>query len=110
MSEHSKKFPKQTMQDLACGNETPGLRVILKHVVDSSRWSIEEEMIFREDSQPEGEGYRSYFSRGATESQDERPYEYAGEEVECQRVRLVEKSVKVWQDTETNSQMTLAKQ
>lgn len=47
-------------------------------IVDNSRWSIQHAIIFEH----EGKFYRTYYSVGATEIQDESPWEYE-DEVEC---------------------------
>jgi hypothetical protein len=62
-------------------------------IVDNSRWSIIHEAIF----QHEGKFYLTSYSVGATEQQDEQPYEYDKDKIECQEVVLVEKVVKVYE-------------
>ena len=61
-------------------------------VVDNTRWSVIHEIIFEH----EGKFYRTSYSVGATEEQDEGPWEY-DDEVECTEVHEVEKVVKVWE-------------
>jgi hypothetical protein len=61
-------------------------------IIDNSRWSISHEIIFEH----EGKFYQTYYSVGATEQQDESPWEYE-DEVECVEVQQVEKVVKVWE-------------
>jgi hypothetical protein len=48
--------------------------VISNEIVDTSRWSYMSELIIKTIS--DGRFWRSYYSQGATESQDESPYEY----------------------------------
>lgn len=60
-------------------------------VVDNSRWSIQHEIIFEH----EGKFYRTHYSVGATESQDERPWEY-DDEVDCTEVIQQEVTVMAW--------------
>lgn len=67
-------LPKELMLDLL-EDETD---VILDTIVDTSRWSIIHELIFRH----EGKLYRTDYRVGATEQQDESPWEYE-KEVEC---------------------------
>lgn len=64
-------------------------------IVDTSRWSIHHEIIFAHD----GNFYRTYYSEGATEMQDESPWEY-NNEVECTEVELREVKIKKWVDVE----------
>lgn len=61
-------------------------------IVDNSRWSIIHEIIF----EYEGKTYRTTYSVGATEDQDEGPWEYE-DEIECDEVHKVEKVVQVWE-------------
>lgn len=60
-------------------------------VIDNSRWSIQHEIVFEH----EGKFYRTYYSVGATESQDERPWEY-DDEVECTEVVQQEVTIMAW--------------
>lgn len=61
-------------------------------IVGHSRWAVQHELIFAHD----GKFYRTHYQRGATESQDDRPWEYEPT-VECEEVHQVEKLVKVWE-------------
>nr|DAI89661.1 MAG TPA: hypothetical protein [Caudoviricetes sp.] len=60
-------------------------------ITSTSRWSEHHEIIF----EFEGKFYKTHYSQGLTEYQDESPWEY-DDEVECIEVELVEKLVKVW--------------
>lgn len=60
-------------------------------IVDTSRWSIQHEIIF----EYEGKFYRTYYSVGATEMQDERPWEY-DDTVECTEVEIKQVLVSKW--------------
>jgi hypothetical protein len=64
---------------------------IYKEIVDTSRWSIHNRCIFEHD----GKFYEAFYSVGATESQDESPWEY-DKDVECTEVELREVKVKKW--------------
>ncbi len=61
------------------------------NVIDNSRWSIHHELIFKHD----GKFYSTSYSVGATECQDERPWEYE-DEVECTEVTQQEIKVMAW--------------
>lgn len=80
------KVSKETAQELIED-------YVQETIVDTSRWSIEYEAIV----QHEGKHYRVFYSRGATEYQDEQPFEY-DKEVELTEVHQVEKLVKVWEN------------
>lgn len=64
---------------------------ILDEITDTSRWSIHHRIVFAY----QGKFYATHYSVGATESQDESPWEYE-DQVECQEVELKEVKVKKW--------------
>ena len=64
---------------------------VLDEITDTSRWSIHHRIIFKH----EGKFYETYYSEGATEMQDESPWEYE-DEVECDEVELKEVKVVKW--------------
>lgn len=63
---------------------------------DRTRWSIEYELVFK---WIDGKFYRTYYSIGATEMQDESPWEYDNY-VECVEVRKEQRLVDVWVDVD----------
>lgn len=67
------------------GSDT--VEVVKDDIIDTSRWSIHHEIVFKY----EDKYYRTTYSVGATESQDEIPWEYE-DEVECEVVEPVEKT------------------
>lgn len=64
---------------------------ILDEITDTSRWSIHHRIVFSY----QGKFWETYYSEGATEMQDESPWEYE-DEVECCEVELKEVKVKKW--------------
>lgn len=68
-----------------------GVDIVSNEAVNRSRWSIIHALIFKKD----GKLYETYYSVGATESQDESPWEY-DKEVECTEVEEYEKTVKAY--------------
>ena len=66
-----------------------------ENIIDTSRWSIHYEIIFEYDNK----FYKTYYSQGATECQDESPWEYE-EEVECTEVHKVPKIIEAWEPIE----------
>ena len=66
-------------------------KTIYNKITDHSRWSVYHEVVFQHDTK----FYQTGYSVGATESQDESPYEYEPEEIECPEVfpRTVVKTV-----------------
>lgn len=65
---------------------------VYDEITGNSRWSINHKWVFGH----EGKFYESSYSCGATESQDESPYEYDNDEIECPEVELREVTVKKW--------------
>ncbi len=93
------KFNKEILQELACMSEgeqldyadgdgtEPTLRareftVLLNEQIDNSRWAIQFNMVFNYDYRC----WQTSYQIGATEQQDESPYEYDDNEVECNEV------------------------
>lgn len=60
-------------------------------IVDQSRWSTHHEIIFKYNDKH----YKTEYSVGSTESQDEGPWEYE-DEVNCTEVEQREVLVKRW--------------
>jgi len=68
--------------------DAEGTEIIEDEIIDNSRWSIHYRLIFKKDDKY----YQTFYSRGATESQDERPWEYE-DKVECVEVEPYEKII-----------------
>ncbi len=87
----TKKFSKEYFTS---GRDLPWSALEDK-VIDSSRWSINHEIIFEND----GKYWKTCYSVGATECQDERPWDDI-DEVECTEVekRIIE--VEEWVEIE----------
>lgn len=66
-------------------------KLIEDDIIDTTRWSIVHEIVFEDN----GKFYMTTYSEGATEYQDERPWEYE-DEVKCTEVELKEVKVKKW--------------
>lgn len=60
-------------------------------IVGTSRWSLIHEVVFEK----EGKFYKTTYSEGATEMQEEGPFEYETE-IECVEVELREVTCKKW--------------
>jgi hypothetical protein len=56
------------------------------HITGTSRWSVNHSGVFEH----EGKFYQTSWPVGATEYQDEQPYEYGDEMIECHEVRAVQ--------------------
>lgn len=75
-------------------NEHEDWEEVTKSMTDHTRWSVWYEGIFLHI--PSNKHYRFIWSIGATEQQDERPYEF-DKEIEVVGVRPVEKIVIDWE-------------
>ena len=91
-----KFFPKQQLIDWGLPYENPAIfdkdeniiaegKIISDKIVDKHRWSIEREIIFTEPEDT-SKVWKTYYSEGSTENQDERPW-YSYGFVKC-TVRL----------------------
>jgi hypothetical protein len=90
-----KAFDTEELKELLW-DENDNLKIIKDKMIDSSRWSIHYELIFQEIAT--GKYYRARYSRGATECQDERPFEYEGDVIHCIEVQPKEKVIITYVD------------
>jgi len=84
------KIPREQMLDILGTDDA-----IEDEIVDHTRWAVHHEMVFKKD----GKFYKTWYSVGATESQDESPWEYE-DEVEAVEVEKYEKTVTAWREVE----------
>ncbi|WP_281513152.1 hypothetical protein [Bacteroides acidifaciens] len=61
-------------------------------IIDNSRWSIRHKIVFKDT---DGKFYQTTYSIGATEDQDERPWEYVST-VKCTEVAKKKVVVERW--------------
>lgn len=85
----TKVFSKDYLMDEL---DLPYENTIVNRIVDTTRWSIIHEIVFEDN----GKFYMTTYSEGVTEMQDERPWEYDNDEIECTEVELKEVKVKKW--------------
>lgn len=85
----TKVFSKDYLMDEL---DLPYENTIVNRIVDTTRWSIIHEIVFEDN----GKFYMTTYSSGVTEMQDERPWEYDNDEIECTEVELKEVKVKKW--------------
>ena len=87
------KFTKIFLQNLVWGDyDDEDLELIQDELVETSRWSEIHVIVFKIGDHY----YDSSYSSGLTEYQDERPYEYDPDEIECREVMPVEKTITVY--------------
>ena len=82
------KFSKDYLKDEL---DLPYENTIVDNIIDTGRWSIYHEIVFSD----KGRFYMTTYSEGATECQDESPWEYE-DEIECTEVELKEVKIKKW--------------
>lgn len=66
--------------------------VIEDNIIETSRWSALHEIIFKYNDKY----YLTSYSEGLTEMQDESPWEYDDDEVDCFEVEQKEVLIKQW--------------
>ncbi|PSA89304.1 hypothetical protein C6370_20265 [Bacillus atrophaeus] len=69
---------------------------LLEEITDTSRWSVHYRIVFPY----QGRFFETFYSKGATESQYESPWEFE-DQVDCYEVELKEMKVRKWVRKET---------
>lgn len=82
-----------------CEDESKKATIISDQITGERRWSNVHELIFRLPGMPDNLAYRTHYSTGKTEMQDESPWEY--ESATCTLMQQVEKVIKVWEPMKT---------
>lgn len=84
------KFKKEDLQNIVWeDHDGTKFELIRDEIIDNTRWSIVHGMVFKFD----GKFYSTSYSVGATESQDEGPFEYDPDQIECAEVEPIEVTV-----------------
>lgn len=89
----SKDFTNEELRLMAY-DDCEYLTKVDSKIEDIGRWSIFYKVVFLDDR--DGKYYTSKYSVGATEHQEERPYEYESDIISCKEVELKEVMVKQW--------------
>lgn len=85
-----KKFLKALLREDLPEEEAAKSEIVRNKLVDTDRWSIMYDLIFKY----EDKYYQVGYSKGATELQDnEQPFEYEADEISCTEVEPVKVSV-----------------
>ena len=82
----TKLFNKEDLL-LVMDGDSEKLSLLASEIITTGRWSIHRRMVFRDNS--DGKCYESHYSVGATESQDESPYEFEGDQISCVEVEPI---------------------
>lgn len=70
------KIKKQLLQELISGfHDCDRFEIVYDEICDTGRWSIHRECVIKDLTS--GRFYDASYSEGATEMQDEEPFEYA---------------------------------
>ena len=83
---------KEQAREIAWGDD-PNLEIISERIIGRRRWSVDYEVIVKRCS--DGKLFRDKYSVGATEGQDERPWEYT--EPDFREVFPKEKTIVVYE-------------
>lgn len=86
----TKKFTKQELIEV-CRDDSDYLEDVVTTLDDSSRWALQYTQVFRDTR--DGKFYMTYYQTGATEQQDESPYEYEDDELDVREVEPYEVTV-----------------
>ncbi len=90
------KFKKTFLQQLVGGEIEPShAEVIEDKIIENSRWTILHDVIFKMNDTLKF--YKTHYQVGATEMQDEGPYEYDDDEIECIEVKPVKQMITVYE-------------
>lgn len=71
------KFDTEFLAEGLYGKDT-----IVNEIIGRNRWSIQHRRVFKFD----GKFYETFYSVGATECQEEHPYQYDPDVIECKEV------------------------
>ncbi len=95
----TRTFTKEQLRDEydlpASVGEGEGCKVIIDDIAGKSRWAVEYRLVFQLPDQSENQAWQVYYRVGATESQEERPWEN-DDVIEATLVECVEVVVKKW--------------
>jgi len=80
----SRKFKKEWLRELLW-DDIDDAELVSDIIDDHRRWSVGHTIIFMFD----GKFYKTSYSVGATEYQDEQPFEYCDDEIDCVEVEPV---------------------
>ena len=82
------KFKKKWLQNLVHDDVNDG-EIMEDEIVDTTRWSVRHNIVFNYNEK----FFEIEYSRAATELQDERPFDFSPDDIECKEVFPVERMV-----------------
>ena len=86
------KFAKEFLQE-AVYDDNDETDTIVNEIIDSTRWSVVYWFVFKY----QGKFYGTTYTVGATEQQDEAPFEHDNDVIEVSEVVPVEKTIVVYE-------------
>lgn len=94
----TRTFTRNELEDLELPFEIDDEdgEIVSDTIVGKKRWSLIHKLVFRLNGMAPDEAYRVNYLTPATECQEQRAWESS--EVTAQLVRLVERTVQVWED------------
>ena len=92
MDNVTKEFSRETLQQVVW-DDAEGFKKVSDVIEDTTRWEIVKTMVFQA---PDGLHYQSTYTEGATEQQEQRPYEYESDTIECTQVQEEVVEVTQW--------------
>ena len=87
------QFKKDALLEMLDGDAETLVKVS-DTITGKSRWSLNHELVFKEVAT--GRFFCTHYSKGATEQQDESPFEYEPDDVEVTEVFPIEKTVTIY--------------
>lgn len=94
------KFPKSILVGLTGykGDHSDEYSLVTDEHVNITRWSEIRRMVFSyKNAYGVTKHYSTEYTVGLTENQDERPFQYDEQWVECDEVKQVEKIITLWE-------------
>lgn len=77
---------KTDLQELLWEENVEGFQIISDEIYDHRRWVVAHRLVFKKDDKL----YQTFYDVGATEQQDERPFEYEPDEIKCEEVKVIQ--------------------
>lgn len=94
MNKEVLKFSRKDAVDIVRGSRKDEFKIVSNDIYDTDRWSLRYVIVIERLS--DGKFFKSFYQVGATELQDEGPYEYDNEAI-FQQVFPVEKTIIVYE-------------
>lgn len=94
----TRQFKAIDLRDLVWGEQPEGFQILEDSIIENDRWSILHNLIFSYVDDDGINVYQTSYRVGATEMQDESPFEYDGDLIDCTLMEQVEVTQLVWRE------------